>query len=130
MSALDIGRVTVFAVVTAFCAVMVRKQTQEIAVVLTLAGVTAILGYCLQIMVDIREIMVSLMDLAQISPTVAAPVFKTVGIAVLTHFGAEVCKDAREGGLAAAVEMAGAAAALCLAVPLLQVVLDMIAELL
>jgi len=127
---LDIGKVTIFAVVTALCAVVVRKQTQEMAVVLSLAGVCAILMYALDLMSSIKSILDTLMEAAQLSPAVAAPVIKTVGIAVLTRFGAEVCKDAKESGLAAAVELAGAAAALCLAVPLLQLVLDMISELL
>ena len=127
---LDIGKITVFAVVAALCAVVVRKQAQEIAIVLAMAGVAVILSYCLDLMSSIKAIMESLLEAAQISPVIAAPVIKTVGVAILTHFGAEVCKDAKENGLAAAVEMAGAAASLCLAAPLLQVVLDMITELL
>ena len=41
-----------------------------------------------------------------------------------------ICRDAKEGGLAAFVETAGAAVALFLAVPLLETVLNMITGLL
>ena len=127
---LDIGKIAVLAVAVTICCVVVRKQVPEIAVLLSLAGVCAILAYALDLVSSIKVILERLMDAAQLSPTVAAPVIKTVGISVLTRFGAEVCRDAKESGLAAAVEFAGAAAALCLAIPLLQLVLDMISELL
>ena len=126
---LDIGKVTAFAVIAALCAVTVRKQAQELAMVLILAAVTGILISCIGLFGAIRDLLDRLIEATGLSPAVAAPVIKTVGISVLTRFGSEVCKDAREGGLATAVEIAGTAAALCLAAPLLQMVLDLITEL-
>lgn len=126
---LDIGKVTAFALVVALCAVTVRKQAQEVAMVLVLAGVTGILMYCMGLLSSIRGLMDALTEATQLSPAVAAPVIKTVGISILTRFGAEVCKDAKENGLATAVEIAGTAAALCLSAPLLQMVLDLIRSL-
>lgn len=130
MNMLEIGKITAFALASALCAVVLRKQAREIAMVLALAGVTIILGYCLDVIGSIRTIMERLTETAEISPAVAAPVIKTVGISILTRFGAELCKDAKENGLAAAVELAGTVAALYLAAPLMQLVLDMIEQLL
>ena len=59
-----------------------------------------------------------------------AAVLKTVGIAIRTHISAEVCRDAKESGIAAFVETAGAAVALCVALPLLRAVLDTVTGLL
>ena len=53
-----------------------------------------------------------------------------VGIAILTHIAAQVCKDAGEGGIAAVTETAGSALALCTALPLLRAMLDTVAQLL
>ena len=61
---------------------------------------------------------------------VVAPVVKTTGIAILTRLAAELCRDAKESGIAAFVETAGAACALCAALPLLETVLDMVTGLL
>ena len=69
-------------------------------------------------------------EAAGLSPAVLAPVLKTVGIAILTHISAEVCRDAKESGIAAFVETAGAAVALCVALPLLRAVLDTVTGLL
>ena len=67
---------------------------------------------------------------AGLSPAVLAPVVKTSGIAILTRLAAELCRDAGESGIAAFVETAGAACALCAAVPLLETVLTMVTGLL
>ena len=72
----------------------------------------------------------TLADTAGLSPAVLAPVVKTVGIAVLTRVSAELCRDAKEGGIAAFVETAGAAAALLVSLPLLKTVLSMVTGLL
>ena len=130
MSLQDLGTLIAFGLVTALCAVVLRKQAQEIAMVLVLAGVAAILAYCLDMIGSIKAVMESLIETSQISPVVVAPVIKTVGISILTRFGAELCKDAKENGLAAGIELAGSVAALCLAAPLMQLVLDMIGQLL
>ena len=52
---------------------------------------------------------------AGLSPAVLDPVIKTVGIAILTRISSEVCRDAGESGIAAAVETAGAVLALWIA---------------
>ena len=53
-----------------------------------------------------------------------------MGIAILTRIAAELCRDAGEGGIAAAAETAGAAAAVLTALPLLRAVLSTITGLL
>ena len=79
---------------------------------------------------DIFQNQAALGEAAGLSPAVLAPVLKTVGIAILTHISAEVCRDAKESGIAAFVETAGAAVALCVALPLLRAVLDTVTGLL
>lgn len=126
----DMGKIAALAVAAALCAVVVRKQAPEISIVLVLLGAALILGLSLTAIVGVKSMMDDLREVAGLSPAVVAPVVKTVGVAILTKFAAEICKDAKESGLAAFVETAGAAAALFLAVPLLRTVLTMITGLL
>lgn len=131
MSAMaDMGRIAALAIVAALCAVVVRKQAPEIAMVLVLLGAAMILSWSFSAVSGVKAMMDSLREAAGLSPAVVAPVIKTVGVAILTRFAAEICRDAKEGGLAAFVETAGAAVALFLAVPLLETVLNMITGLL
>ena len=117
----DILKIAAAAVAAAVCAVVVKQRAQEVGLVLSLAAGALVLTMAL---------MDELGEAAGLSPAVLAPVLKTVGIAILTHISAEVCRDAKESGIAAFVETAGAAVALCVALPLLRAVLDTVTGLL
>ena len=107
----DILKIAAAAVAAAVCAVVVKQRA-------------------LGAVESVRALMDELGEAAGLSPAVLAPVLKTVGIAILTHISAEVCRDAKESGIAAFVETAGAAVALCVALPLLRAVLDTVTGLL
>ena len=128
----DILKIAAAAVAAAVCAVVVKQRAQEVGLVLSLAA-GALLngrpGVKPETEARVRALMDELGEAAGLSPAVLAPVLKTVGIAILTHISAEVCRDAKESGIAAFVETAGAAVALCVALPLLRAVLDMLLEL-
>ncbi len=124
------GRIAAFAVVAALCAVVVRKQVPELSMVLVILGGAMILGRALYALTGVRAMLDTLREAAGLSPAVVAPVIKTAGVAILTRFAAELCRDAKEGGLASFVETAGAAIALFLALPLMQTVLSLLTELL
>lgn len=118
------------AIVTAICAVVVKKQVPEVGLVLALCAGAIILSFALDSMSSVTGLMEALSDSAGLSPAVLSPVVKTVGIAIITRISAEVCRDAKEGGLAAFVETAGAALALVVCVPLMKSVLSMLERLL
>jgi len=69
-------------------------------------------------------------DTAGLSPTLLAPVLKTVGIGILTRLASDICKDAGQSAIASTVELAGTVAALYIALPLMQTVFQMIGGLL
>ena len=126
----DMVKIAAIAVAAALCAVVVKKNVAELGMVLALCAGAIILSCSLGALEGVKELMDPLADTAGLSPAVLAPVVKTVGIAVLTRVSAELCRDAKEGGIAAFVETAGAAAALLVSLPLLKTVLSMVTGLL
>ena len=126
----DMVKIAAIAVAAARCAVVVKKNVAELGMVLALCAGAIILSCSLGALAGVKELMDTLADTAGLSPAVLAPVVKTVGIAVLTRVSAELCRDAKEGGIAAFVETAGAAAALLVSLPLLKTVLSMVTGLL
>lgn len=126
----EILKVAAVATTAALCAMVLQKNVQELGMVLALAAGTLILGFSLNAVQGIRDLMDTLAETAGIAPEVIAPVVKTVGIAVVTRITAELCRDAKEGGIAAFVETAGAAMALFVSLPLLEAVLATITGLL
>ena len=126
----SVVRLAAAAVAAALCAVVVKQHAREVGAVLALAAGALLLGAALGAIEEVRALADELGELIGLSPAVLAPVLKTVGIAILTRLAAELCRDAKEGGIAAFVETAGAACALCAALPLLETVLAMVTELL
>lgn len=122
-------KIAAVAVISAICAVVVKKNVRELGLVLALLAGTLILTFALPAVENTLDLMDELAALAELSPAVLTPVVKTVGIAIVTRVSAEVCRDAGEGGIAAFVETAGAATALLTALPLLETVLSLVKSL-
>ena len=104
-------------VVAALFAVMVRQRAPEMALVLAMAACVLLLWNTLPLLESIRDVMEELASLTEISPTLLRPMLQTVGLALVTK-------------LAAVVEVAGAAAAVLVALPLLKMVLQLVMGLL
>lgn len=125
-----IGQITALALVVSLCAVVVKKQASDVGLVLALCGVAMLLALAVGLFAPIRALMDKLGTQAGLSPAVLTPILKTVGIAILTRVTAELCRDAQESGVAAAVEIAGGACALVVCLPLLEAVLQLVLDLL
>ena len=127
---MDIFKLSALAVVAALCALTLRGKVPELAVVLALAAGVLLLGQAVDAMAAVRGLTDSLAHTAGLSPNVWQPVWKTVGIGVMTRLSSAVCKDAGVGGVAAFLETAGTALALLTALPLIETVFDTLSALL
>ena len=112
------------------CGVVVRQKSPEIAAVLALAACVLLLWNTLPLLETRWDVVQELAQLADISPTVLRPLLQTVGLAVVTRLAGSLCRDAGEGSIAAFLEVAGSAAAVLVALPLLKMVLQLILQLL
>ena len=122
----DIIKVAATAIAAAVCAVVVRKQAPELGLVLAACAGAVILLYCSGALQTAVELMDKLMEAGGLSAQVVEPVMKTAGIAIVTRLAADFCRDAKEGGLALAVELAGTALALVTVLPLMSAVIEVL----
>lgn len=125
----EIIQVTGICVICALLAILLKKGTPEVALLLTLAaGVLVFLflsGYLQQILDFLRQ----LAEESGVSEDLFVPLYKTVGIALVVRIGGNLCRDAGESALAAVIETAGSICALLVAMPLLKAVLSLLLEL-
>ena len=70
------------------------------------------------------------MDFTSLQQTLVLPVLKCVAVGIVARLSADLCKDAGQSGLASAVELCGAAAALCISLPLVNTLLQTLGGLL
>lgn len=121
-------QIVALCIITALLTLVVKRGSGELAMLLSLAAVTAVL---LSLAGALEELVAFLRTLGQRSglpEELFLPLYKTVGIALVVKAGGNLCRDAGESALAAALEMAGSVCALLVALPLLQAVLDLLLE--
>lgn len=123
-------KLTVGAVIAALCAVVLRRNGGEFAVLLALAAGVWILTMLAQPLGEVVSCLVRLARIAELDRNLVDPVVKVVGLSIIARIASEVCRAAGEGGIAAFVELSGTILALAAALPLVNGVVEMIAGLL
>lgn len=108
---------------------IIKRERPEIAVQLSLAMVTIIFLLVLSKIGVVLNMFRDLAEKANISYTYLNTILKIIGIAYITEFGAQVCRDAGEGAIASKVEFAGKVFVMILAIPIIALVLDTIVRL-
>lgn len=121
-------RVAIAGIVGSVLSLMLQKGAPEIGLVLAIAASLLILLIGVQVASTILDFARVLQHAAALSPALLMPVFQTVGVSILTKLSADVCRDAGQGAIAGAVELAGAVIAIYIALPLMQTVFEMIAR--
>ena len=80
----------------------------------------------LQGLQDVEELLRRAGERAGLTAALTVPVLKSLGLALLGRFSASLCRDAGQASAAQAVELASACAILCVSMPLLQSLLELV----
>lgn len=108
---------------------IIRQQKPELAVQLSLTLATIIFLMVLAKIQLVLNVFRDLADKANISQMYLNTILKIIGIAYITEFGSQVCRDAGEGAVAAKIEFAGKILIMVMAIPIIALVLDTIVRL-
>ena len=108
---------------------IIRQQKPELAVQLGLTLATIIFMMVLSKIQVVLSVFQDLADKANISQMYLNTILKIIGIAYITEFGSQVCRDAGEGAVAGKIEFAGKIMIMVMAIPIIALVLDTIARL-
>ncbi len=123
---MEILKLAVLCAVCVLPVTLLRKQSPEQALLLTLAVLAVVLARCLTSAAPLLEQISDLFEQAGIEPAYVSILLRTTAAALVTRFCADLCRDGGSQALASAVETAGAVAALAIALPLLRAVVDLI----
>ena len=125
----QVFQVTGLCVVGALLALVLKKGSPELALLLALAAVAAVLLTLAGAMGELLDFLREIGDASGLSEDLFIPLYKTAGIALVVKVGGSLCRDAGESALASAVETAGTVCALLVSLPLLRAVLALLLEL-
>lgn len=117
---------TVIGIVTVLLTAMLRKNSKELGVLLTLAACVMIGLLLVQLAEPVVEFLSKLRNIAGLDKSLTEPILKTIGIGLITQIGASVCADAGENAIAKLIEICGGVLALYVSLPLMEAVLSLI----
>ena len=109
---------------------MLKKDRPEFAIQLSLTLTIVIFLIILNKVQVVLQLFYDLAEKANISMMYLNTLLKIIGIAYITEFGAQVCKDAGEGAIAGKIEFAGKVMVMVMAIPIIALVIDTIVKLL
>lgn len=124
-----IVKVTVVCLIAALLAVLLKTSNPELSLLLALSACVIVLAAIISGMERIHDFLDEIVTWSGLTSEIFSPLWKTVGIALVTRIGTELCKDAGENTMASLVETTGAFGAVLVAIPLFQAVWEMLRSL-
>lgn len=123
-------RVTALCLTGALLAVLLHRSGGEMALLLSLAvcGVAAMV--LMEPLEELRDFWEDAAAWGELPVELFTPLIKTVGIALLSRTGSNLCRDAGEGAIASVLETAGAVAAIAVSLPLFRAAWELLRSLL
>ena len=116
---------SVIGIIASVLGLLLKKNTPELALLLTVSAAAAIIGFALSILGNIKDFVYELAEKGAVSNSPLSPLVKCVSISICSKFASDTCKDAGFAASASAVELVASAAALYAALPLMRAVLKM-----
>ena len=113
----------------AVATVIVKQMRADLAITVRLAGSVVLLGAVVAMSAPVYSYLSALIS-STATERFAGVLIKVLGVALVTHLGAEICRDCGESGIATSVELAGKCEILLLSLPLISSVLSSAAEIL
>lgn len=114
------------AVVASTLYILLKKDSPESAFLLTVAAGCTILCTTMKIIENVVPFLCTLSEMSGVSSAIPAIMLKTAGIAIISKYTSDLCRDAGQVSTATVVEFAGCITALYVTMPIMETVLDMI----
>ena len=118
------------AIAGAVLTMLLKKSAPELGLALSLAVSLLAAGLGAGLLEELSGVLELAREQTGLSGAVVGPVYKCVGIGVVTRLTGDICKDAGQGAVSSAVELCGTVCALSAALPLVRTLLQMIGDML
>lgn len=105
---------------------LLREKNPEQALLVTMASAVAAFMLLAESFDQLFVYLDHLTETSKLSGEILSPLFKTVGIAILTRIGADLCQQAGARAAAGAIETGGSVLCILVAMPLLMSLLSLL----
>jgi len=104
---MDLIKIILIALLAVSLILIVKQVKPELAMLVSLITITIIFAFCIDKIGQVIELIIRLSQNSGIPTEFLMIVLKIIGIAYLTEFGANICKDVGESAVAAKIQFAG-----------------------
>lgn len=126
---MEIFKIVGIGIVATILSLVLKNQRPEISLQISIVTGLVIFIFVVTKLTSVMEVLNLLARKIDIELIYITTIFKIVGIAYVSEFGAQVCRDAGEGAIASKIEFAGKVLIMVLAIPILVALLDLIVRL-
>ena len=127
---MDILKVISFILISLFLYLLFKDKRSDLAVLILLVSGVMVFLYSIGQINEIISFLKNIAEKAEIDGLYLGVILKIIGIAYISSFCSEICKDSGASSLASKVELSGKLFILILAIPILMAVLNSILEIL
>ncbi len=123
---MEITQIVVIGIVSAILAIVIKKQSPEMGVAISIAASILIFFLLLPKLEAVFTVIKSISESLDANIRYISIIFKIIGIAYITEFGSQVCIDAGETSIASKIDLAGKILIMSISAPILLSVIDLI----
>lgn len=116
------------AVLCSIVCLLLQRQTPALTAALGMLGCALCLLAVVPVLSPVVSFVRRLAGLTQLPGAVFAPLFKTAAVGLLSQMAAAVCRDSGQQALAKAAELGSAAVCMYLALPLFELALELLQD--
>ncbi len=127
---MEIFRIAAIALITAFCALVLRDIKSELAVIVSFAGGITVILSVVDYFSDIFSVISSIASRAGLATSVITLLFKVIAVGYVAEFSASLIDDAGLSSLADKVTLAGKLIIVATSLPVIVKLFEFIAGML
>jgi len=123
---MGIFQIVAVGVLAAIIAITIKKQSPEIALLITITATVLIFLMILPQLAMATQLITHIGSLADGQAVYVSLALRVVGVAYMTELGASVCHDAGESAIATKIDMAGRIIIMVMALPIVMDILNIV----
>lgn len=127
---MEIFQIVGLGLVTTILVIIIKDHKPEMAIQLTILFGVLIFLLMMDKIVAVGTVLRELATKSKINLNYISIIFKIIGIAYIGEFGAQICKDAGEGVIAAKIEFAAKILIMVIALPIMIAVMESVIKIL
>ncbi|MGE5704452.1 MAG: stage III sporulation protein AD [Clostridia bacterium] len=127
---MEIVQIVGLGLVATVLSLVIKEQKPMFAFLLAVASGIIIFFFLIDKISEVIRVLERLAVQADLNMVFLETILKIIGIAYIAEFGAQMTRDAGQGAIASKIELAGKILILVMAVPIIQIIIETVVDLL